>query len=134
MIPSFEESGNLPPGFHAGTPEEIADRFGLGSADRKVETQEILDFIDWARQAGVRRLLVGGSYVTQAISPNDVDLLILPGPGFPRIQPPGNSGDLRWPFLHIMVATDEADFEAWASRIFCIDRNQHLKGAVEVIL
>ncbi len=42
--------------------------------------------------------------------------------------------ELVWPFLQIIVAADDADFEAWATMQFATDRRKLPKGVVEVIL
>src|SRR3954453_20655425 len=39
-----------------------------------------------------------------------------------------------WPFLQILVAADEDDLEAWATRDFGTDRQQRPKGVLEVLL
>jgi hypothetical protein len=77
---------------------------------------------------------VNGSFVTGKLDPNDVDVVILPGPGYPNGHPPLDSDDLVWPFLQIIVAADDADFEAWATRQFGTDRKNRPKGVVEVTL
>jgi hypothetical protein len=134
MLPLFNEQGYLPPGIHPCTVAELAARFGSGSPERVVETQELLGFIDWARQAGVQRLIVNGSYATDTPAPQDVDLVILPGPDYPSDQPFAGDEELIWPFLHVLVAADEDDLEAWAMRDFGTDRQQRPKGVVEVLL
>ena len=78
MLPPFDESGNLPRGIHVASMEEIADRFGHGSPEREVEIRELVDFIAWARQNGVRRIIINGSFVTEKRDPNDVDVILLP--------------------------------------------------------
>jgi hypothetical protein len=134
MLPPFDDNGNLPPGIHRATTAEVVQRFGTGSPEREVESRELLAFTEWARRAGVRRLIVNGSYVTSKVSPNDVDLVILPGPDYPRDQPATGSEEILWPFLQILVAADDADLEQWVYRDFATDRNLHPKGVVEVIL
>ena len=42
--------------------------------------------------------------------------------------------ELIWPFLHVLVAADQADLEDWAMRDFGTDRQRRPKGVVEVIL
>ena len=64
MLPDFNEHGYLPPGIHPCTLEEVVSRFGHGSPEREVETDELIKFVQWARQANVKRLIVDGSYVT----------------------------------------------------------------------
>lgn len=78
--------------------------------------------------------MVNGSFVTGKLSPNDVDVVFLPGPGYPGQGPKLDSDELIWPFLQIIVAADNADFEAWAARQFATDRNKRPKGVVEVLL
>jgi hypothetical protein len=134
MLPPFDDYGNLPAGIHLCTLEELAARFGSGSEERATEISELLQFIEAAKRTGVRRLMVNGSFVTGKLAPNDVDVVILPGPDYPRHGPRLDNDELVWPFLQIIVAADEADFEAWAIRQFATDRRRRPKGVVEVIL
>jgi hypothetical protein len=134
LLPPFDDHGNLPPGVHSCAPAELVARFGSGSPERQVQTEELLGFIDWARRAGVERLIVNGSYATAATSPQDVDLIILPGRDYPRDQSAALDQELTWPFLHVLVAADPEDLEAWATRDFGTDRMGRAKGVVEVTL
>jgi hypothetical protein len=134
MLPPFDEFGNRPPGIHTCSVADLIARFGSGSEEREAETKELLRFIDAAMAAGVRRLMVNGSFVTAKSSPNDVDIVILPGPGYPRHGRKLDSDELVWPFLQIIVAADAADFEAWAVRQFGTDRRRRPEGVVEVLL
>jgi len=134
MLPAFDEFGNLPPGIHRATIEEVVQQFGAGSPERDVEARELVQFVEWARRGGVRRLIVNGSFVTAKAAPNDVDLIILPGPDYPGDQSSPTDDELRWPFLQVLVAADEDDLERWALQDFGTDRNQRPKGVVEVTL
>lgn len=69
-----------------------------------------------------------------AATPQDVDLVILPGPDYPKDQQSAVDEELNWPFLHVLVAADRADPEAWAMRDFGTDRQRRPKGVVEVTL
>jgi hypothetical protein len=134
MLPALDERGNLPFGIHPCTLDELVARFGSGSSERELEIQELVQFIEWTRRAAVRRLIINGSFVTQKDAPNDVDIVILPGPDYPRDQRPVGEEETHWPFLQIFVADDDADLEAWAFQDFGTDRDFHKKGVVEVIL
>ena len=134
MLPPFDDYGNLPPGIHRCMLAEVADRFGSGSEERVAEIRELEWFIEAAIAAGIRRLLVNGSFVTGKLCPNDIDVVILPGDGYPRKGEVLDSDDSVWPYLHIIVAADDVDFEAWATRQFGTDRRRREKGVVEVIL
>ena len=114
--------------------DELEERFGFGSPEREVETQELLQLIDWCQRAGVRRMIVNGSFVTSKESPNDVDVVLLPGADYPRGQAEVGDEELLWPFLQVIVADDDADLDRWALDDFGTDRNQQLKGVVEVRL
>jgi hypothetical protein len=113
---------------------ELVARFGSGSEAREAQISELVPFLEAARIAGVRRLLVNGSFVTGKLDPNDVDVVLLPGQDYPRQGSRLDDEDLVWPFLQIIVAADDADFEAWATRQFGTDRNRRPKGVVEVEL
>jgi hypothetical protein len=79
-------------------------------------------------------VIINGSFVTGVLAPNDVDIVFLPGPGYPRQGPKLNSDELVWPFLQIIVAADDADFEFWALKQFATDRKKRPKGVVEMLL
>lgn len=134
MLPAFDDFGNLPPGIHLCSVGEIVARFGSGSEEREAEISELLRFIEAAKASGVRRLLVNGSFVTGKLAPNDVDVVFLPGPGYPDKGQPLDNDEIIWPFLQIIVAADDADFEAWANQQFSTDRNRRPKGVVEIVL
>lgn len=134
MLPAFDDYGNLPAGIHRCTVDELVERFGSGSDEREAEIAELLQMIAAARAAGVSRLMVNGSFVTGKLAPNDVDVVILPGPAYPRREKELDAEELVWPFLQIIVAADDADFEAWAARQFATDRKKRPKGVVEVTL
>jgi len=134
MLPPFDSFGNLPPGIHRCSNTELAERFGHGSSERETEISEVLSFIVAAKAAGVRRLLVNGRFVTAKLAPNDVDIVFLPGPDYPKQAGKLDSDELIWPFLQVIVAADDDDFEAWALRQFATDRSSRPKGVVEVIL
>ena len=134
MLPLFDDFGNLPRGIHRCSMAELVARFGSGSDERAAEISELLRFVEAARTAGVHRLLVNGSFVTDRLSPNDVDVVFVPGIDYPRQSQPLDGDDSVWPYLHIIVAADDADFEAWATQQFATDRKKRPKGVVEVLL
>src|ERR1700693_2668337 len=134
MLPPFDDFGNLPPGIHNCSVAELVERFGSGSEERQTEISELAHFIDAAKAAGVRRLMVNGSFVTARAAPNNVDIVILPSANYFQRRQSLDADELVWPFLQIIVAADDADFEAWATRQFATDRKRHPKGVVEVLL
>jgi len=134
MLPPFDEHGNLPPGCHLARVEEIISRFGCGSVEREVQIRELVEMIEWAREHGVYRLVINGSFVTEKRQPNDVDVVLLPHPSVQGWEGLIDLERANWPFLQVMVAADEADLERWATDDFGTDREGRRKGVVEVIL
>jgi hypothetical protein len=135
MIPPLDDYGNLPTGIHWATLDEVVAAFGSGSPEREVQASELTEFVQWAIKAGIRRIIVNGSFVTGKLSPNDVDVIVLPGPDYPTPMVDAEMiHDSVWPFLQIIVAADDADLERWAIDDFGTDRRQLPKGVVELIL
>ena len=134
MLPDFDEEGDLPRGIHRCTIEEVASRFGQGSPEREAGASELVEFVEWARGAGIRRLIVDGSFVTSKQAPNDVDVAILPGEDQPHQGEVALDSRDRWPLLHVQVAMDEADLERWALEDFGFDRKYKPRGVLEVEL
>jgi hypothetical protein len=83
MIPEFDDQGYLPPGIHPETLDEIAERFGNDPEIRRVQVESLRWLVDLAQRAGVLRIVVNGSFVTDAYEPNDVDCALLVGSNYP---------------------------------------------------
>jgi hypothetical protein len=70
MIPEFEESGYLPSGVHLATLAEIDAGFGQASELRRVQMESLRWMMELASKAGVQRIILNGSFVTDIIEPN----------------------------------------------------------------
>lgn len=72
MIPSFDERGNLPPGIHPATWDEIVERYATNE-----RREQLLDglraAIDSLHAAGCGRVYLNGSFVTDKEAPGDFD-------------------------------------------------------------
>ena len=68
MIPPFDDSGFLPPGVHPATLKEIEARFGRESELRRVQMESVRWMVDLAIRAGVQRIVLNGSFVTDIIA------------------------------------------------------------------
>jgi hypothetical protein len=134
MLPEFDDEGNLPAGIHLATLEELVARFGHGSPEREAGTAELIEFVQWARQHGFKRLLVDGSFVSEKVSPHDVDLVVFAGSAEAVQLEEDLSKAGKWPFLDIKVALDEADLQHWAMIDFGADQRGNPRGIVEVEL
>ena len=132
MIPSFNEYGYLPPGIHSATLDEIEARFGHESELRRVQMESLRWLVGVAQRAGVKRLIVNGSFATDVFDPNDVDCVLLVGADFPRDAEGEAELIAGLPFLQIDVVK-QADFDVMVETIFSTDRRFRRKGMLEVI-
>lgn len=73
MIPDLNDDGLLPPGVHPATLEEVKDRFGRKNAVRRELFRGLSQALHNLREAGVQRVYLNGSFVTDTMYPNDVD-------------------------------------------------------------
>lgn len=76
MIPAFENDGFLPKGIHDATGEELTIRFCNGK-HRKGLSKAITDLLDFASLRGATDVIFGGSFVTTAVEPSDIDCMIV---------------------------------------------------------
>lgn len=132
MIPHFEESGFRPPGIHAAALPEIEERFGRQSEVRRVQMESIRWMVELALRAGVQRIVLNGSFVTDIMEPNDVDCALLIERGYPK--DPAADAELRagLPFLDI-ERVRRRRFENLVDAFFATDRFEAPKGMVEII-
>jgi len=132
MIPSFDENGYLPPGIHPATLEEVVTRFGRDSEIRQAQVQALGWLVDLAGRAGIKRLVINGSFVTDVQEPNDVDCVLLIEDGYPEDAAADEELQEGLPFLQL-VFVQQPDFEWYVGVQFASDRNNRSKGMVEVI-
>ncbi len=133
MIPPFNNAGYLPPGIHLATVDEVAVRFGQDSELRQVQMESLRWLADLARRAGVSRLVVNGSFVTDRLEPNDVDCVLLIGPGFPRDAAANADLAIGLPFVNMELVNPNA-FREFTEKIVATDRDLFPKGMIEVML
>ncbi len=133
MIPPFDDSGLLPPGVHPTTLAEIEARFGRQSELRRVQMESVRWMVDLAVRAGVQRIVLNGSFVTDIMEPNDVDCVLLTGRGFPKDSVAEAELRAGLPFLDIAVVR-RARFDRLVNVFFATDRFDVPKGMVEVTL
>ena len=95
--------------------------------------ESVLWMVDLAVRAAVERVVLNGSFVTDIMEPNDVDCVLLVGPGYaadPAIEEELESG---LQFLDIAIV-GQTDFDRFVARIFAADRHGVPKGMIEVIV
>ena len=76
-IPNFDEHGNLPPGIHRASLDEIVERFiQPRSLVREERTKHLKKFVQFV-QCFANAIYINGSYTTSKLSPSDVDILVI---------------------------------------------------------
>jgi hypothetical protein len=133
MIPPFNDSGLLPPGIHPATISEIAERFGGPSEIRSVQMDSLRWMLDLALRAGVLRIVLNGSFVTDIMEPNDVDSVLLFPPGEPQDIPAFRELRAGLPFIDAAILSDIERFDEYVGAIFAEDRFGNAKGVIEVL-
>jgi hypothetical protein len=134
MLPELNEIGYLPPGLHEATIEEIVQRFGVGSDERVAEGQSLQWLIPMCRRAGVVRLIIGGSFVTELLEPKDVDCVLVPGKSFAADSDATFALQVGLPYLSFQFVESEADLSFYVYDLYASDREGRSKGLIEVLL
>lgn len=73
MIPAFQTDGNLPPGIHWATWDEVVERFGY-TAERRQRLASLRTALYQLRRAGCPTAYLDGSFVTAKPNPGDYDV------------------------------------------------------------
>jgi hypothetical protein len=134
VIPQFDENGYLPAGIHPATIEEVAERFGRGSEERISEAQSLAWLVPMCRRAGIARLILNGSFVTDVREPRDVDCILVPGTAFDADSDATLAIRIGLPFLSLQIVETPEDLEFYVNDLFGSDRAGKPKGLVEVLL
>jgi hypothetical protein len=113
--------------------EEITERFGRESELRRVQMESLCWLVDLARRAGVLRLIVDGSFVTDVYESNDVDCVLLIAPNYPADEAADRELQQGLPFVQAELVTQEV-FDYYVSTLFGTDRRNVPKGMIEVLL
>ena len=133
MIPRLDENGYLPPGVHVATLEEVVARFGRGSEQREAQAQSLAWLLPLCRAAGISKLLVNGSFITDRSEPNDVDCVALQGPSYRRHSREAIELRQGLPFIELKVV-NERDYQRFRDIVFASDRAMMSKGLIEIHL
>lgn len=77
-LPPITETGDLPQGVHHASLQEVLNRFGQATIQRKLVGMRVRRVYELAAATGhLRRFIVFGSFVTAKREPNDVDVFLL---------------------------------------------------------
>jgi len=106
-------------------------RFGHGSEQREAQAESLVWLIPLCLRAGISRLLINGSFVTDRAEPNDVDCVLLQGPSYSAGGAAATELARGLPFLEIKIVNRE-DYDFFAEVLFASDRAMIPKGIIEV--
>jgi hypothetical protein len=132
MLPNFDQRGYLPPGVHRAESAEVLARFGKSSELRREQAESLSWLISLCKSAGIARLIVNGSFVTNIAGPNDVDCVLLIGPAYNESSESAAELERGLPFLSLQIVRQQAFNEL--VDFFATDRSGASKGVVEIIL
>jgi hypothetical protein len=133
MIPALDDSGCLPPGVHPATLEEVEQRFGRTSALRRVQMESVRWMIDLAKRAGVQRIVLNGSFISDRMEPNDVDCVLLIPPRKPQDAQALRELRSGLPFIDMAIVRSARRFDEYLQSIYGTDRVGSPKGVIEVM-
>lgn len=72
-IPALQKNGELPPGEHLASLDEIEAIYGVLNERRRSLMQGLRDAAENFEASGVKVLWINGSFVTDKKEPNDID-------------------------------------------------------------
>jgi len=82
-LPAFDSRGDLPVGVHPATLADVIARFGQGTPQRELVAGRLVHIYALARATGkLLRFVIFGSYVTEKLAPNDVDITLVMADNF----------------------------------------------------
>lgn len=142
MIPAFRPDGYLPVGVHLSDEAEVTFRFGSSTPRRRRLVLRLRRWITLAKQVGVRRFLLDGSFVTAKPDPDDIDAVVLLSASFQSQVVRGDEAALELEQMlltrrpeELFAAEDDADWTDWVE-FFARTRetDDRQKGLVEIAL
>ncbi len=143
MLPDFTEDGLLPPGIYRITWEEFEKRFVyFAHSDRRFRLfDKLRQLYQQAKQSSiVKRLLIGGSYITTKPEPNDFDCILVLDPQVGNRELSPIEYNLLWRSRArrifggdiISVAEGSANYDDYM-KLFQTTRDKMPVGIVEIV-
>ena len=142
-FPEFNENGDLPVDVYEATLQEVIDHFGTINLERRRIAQRLVRIYDLAiRTKQLKRFIVFGSFVTEKLYPNDVDIFLLMND---ELEPENVSGESAIIFSNLAAQQYEGASVFWLRSFAAIGGEQNVvedwqykrdetrRGIVEVI-
>jgi hypothetical protein len=76
-LPALDQRGFLPEGLHIASLEEVKERFGVGTNQRRLLARKLSSLSKRAYKMGAESLILGGSFISSDPNPRDLDVLIV---------------------------------------------------------
>ncbi len=142
-FPEFDENGDLPVGIYKATLWQVVEHFGRQNKQRRIVAQRLARIYNLAKQTGhLARFIIFGSFVTNKLHPNDVDIFLLMDDNFDDKKIIGESAKI---FNNLATQQNEGASVFWLRRFAAIGgeqaavedwqykRDETRRGIVEVI-
>jgi hypothetical protein len=143
-LPDITSAGDLPPGLHTCTLDELVASFGTGTPQRRLVTLRLQRVLNLAASAGgLARIIVFGSFISAKPDPNDVDIFLIMDDDFDVSHV---TGEARLVFDHLAAQPHFGASVFWTRRASCfpseaemvagwgLKRDGSSRGVVEVTL
>ncbi len=83
MFPNFNENGDLPVGIYVSTLEQVVEHFGTQNLRRRGIARRLVRIYNLAAGTGeLKRFVIFGSFITDKVVPNDIDIFLLMNDSF----------------------------------------------------
>jgi hypothetical protein len=121
-LAKFNEVGDLPQGVHLATLNELLQRFGSRSVQRKILAMRVERMHKIAMATGsLLHFVIFGSFITSKVDPNDVDLFMVMDNNFDVAR---LAGEARLLFDHAAAQSHFGCSVFWIRRIAAIGGEQ----------
>lgn len=123
MIPDFADELNLPPGGHECTWEEVVNRFGRGAYRQRL-CQSLREIVQIAKRCGFLKVIIGGSFPTAKLEPDDLDLTWITEPDVSKetvspecVKIMESHGHLGYSYLYLAFGPDSDMVRQFANKL-----------------
>jgi len=116
-LPPLDAAGDLPPGVHRCTIDEILGRFGSASSQRRVVGLRLRRIFSLLAECDhVSRAIIFGSFASDKVEPNDLDLFLVMDDSFDLSVA---VGEARLLFDHAVAQSRFGASVFWVRRMSC---------------
>jgi hypothetical protein len=142
-LPEFNEEGDLPLGVHRVSLAQVIERFGKSPRQRQLLAQRLQRIFSTAQATGyLKHFILFGSFVTNKLEPNDIDVFLIMMNDF---EPNKIVGEMKLIFNHMGAETYEGASIFWIRQEAAISgeqamiehwqikRNKTKRGIIEII-